>query len=100
MKRLVFHREAEEEYAKAIAYYEGCRQGLGQDFQDEVERGTTRIARNPFECPRYKETSFRKCVLRRFPYSVFYLDRDETVWIAAVAHQKRRPDYWLKRKPE
>ena len=35
--------------------------------------------------------------LRRFPYVVVYLDLTETVQVIAVAHSKRRPNYWRKR---
>jgi toxin ParE1/3/4 len=42
----------------------------------------------------------RKSSVRRFPYVVFYLDLEEYIWIAAVAHQRRRPGYWVYRTPE
>jgi hypothetical protein len=30
---------------------------------------------------------------------VYYVELDDAIWIAAVAHQKRRPGYWTRRKP-
>jgi toxin ParE1/3/4 len=42
----------------------------------------------------------RKCFVRRFPYTIFYLELAEQIWIAAVAHQRRRPGYWRNRMPE
>jgi plasmid stabilization system protein ParE len=36
--------------------------------------------------------------VKRFPYSVFYRLREDHVRILAVAHQKRRPFYWRKRR--
>ena len=47
----------------------------------------------------YKNTVFRKCSLKQFPYAVYYLELDHCVWIAAVAHQKRKPGYWSQRRP-
>ncbi len=35
--------------------------------------------------------------VRRFPYRLVYLEQPEQLWIIAVAHQSRRPDYWLRR---
>jgi hypothetical protein len=35
--------------------------------------------------------------MRRFPFSVEYLDDPELVTIVAVAHSKRRPGYWKDR---
>ena len=34
---------------------------------------------------------------RRFPYGVVYQEREGRIFIVAVAHQRRKPDYWLKR---
>jgi len=39
----------------------------------------------------------RKFLLARFPYSVYYLSRDDEVLILAVAHGSRRPGYWRHR---
>jgi toxin ParE1/3/4 len=39
----------------------------------------------------------RRRVLRRFPYSVVFLVREEVVVVVAIAHHKRRPGYWLRR---
>jgi toxin ParE1/3/4 len=38
--------------------------------------------------------------VNRFPYLVFYDESDEDIWVAAIAHERRRPDYWRNRKPE
>lgn len=42
-----FHPEADEEFVKAVAYYEGCDPGLGIDFSRE---GYTTI-RNAIDYP-------------------------------------------------
>jgi toxin ParE1/3/4 len=36
----------------------------------------------------------RRFVLRRFPFSIIYLDDPEVRSIVAVAHSKRKPGYW------
>jgi toxin ParE1/3/4 len=99
MKPVVFHPEAEAELRAGIDYYEGQRQGLGAEFRDEVEAATARIAQSPQACPPYGDQGLRKCVLLRFPYTLFYLELDEVIWVAAVAHQRRRPGYWKGRQP-
>jgi len=43
---------------------------------------------------------FRACPLKRFPYTIFYIDLDEQIWVGAVAHQSRRPGYWARRRPD
>ncbi|MEI6231981.1 MAG: hypothetical protein WCT04_02950 [Planctomycetota bacterium] len=32
-----------------------------------------------------------------FASNVVYTERPSTIWIVAVAHRSRRPDYWTKR---
>jgi hypothetical protein len=41
----------------------------------------------------------RICPLHRFPYSLFYEDLPDRVWVAAVGHHRRRPSYWARRRP-
>jgi toxin ParE1/3/4 len=95
-----FHPEAQAELDAAIAYYEERRSGLGLDLQAEVQAAVDLIQRNPQLCPLHKDTAYRKRVLNRFPYTVFYLDREDSTWIMAVAHQKRKPGYWASRTIE
>ena len=35
-----------------------------------------------------------------FPYTIYYVALDDSLWIAAMAHQRRRPGYWSRRHPE
>jgi len=47
-----------------------------------------------------KESGFRHVVLRRFQYILFCQELPDVIWIAAVAHGKRRPGYWRSREIE
>jgi toxin ParE1/3/4 len=99
VKPALFHPAAEAELYDAIAYYESRATGLGLSFQAEVERVVDRIQQHPDRWPAYKNTTYRKCSLERFPFSLFYLELEDVIWIAALAHQKRNPGYWLHRQP-
>jgi toxin ParE1/3/4 len=33
-------------------------------------------------------------MLKRFPYTIFYVVEGNTVFVLAVAHQRREPGYW------
>ena len=100
MKPVVFHQDAEAELDAAMAYYESQRSGLGLDLRTDIARTIGRIQRHPQLFPLHNEGKLRKSSVRRFPYVVFYLDLEEYIWIAAVAHQRRRPGYWVYRTPE
>ncbi len=100
MKPFGFGPEALEEYEAAIEHYQNVREGLGLEFQVVVEEAIRLIQVTPKLHSRYKKTRFRKCVLRRFPYNLFYAELADRIWSAAVVHQRRRPDYWKDRTPD
>jgi toxin ParE1/3/4 len=100
MKPVIFDAEAEDEFGAAVKYYERQREELGTEFEHAVEQAISRIAQNPGQFPTHGDRGIRKCLLKRFPYTIFFLELDECIWIAAVAHQKRRPGYWASRWPE
>jgi toxin ParE1/3/4 len=100
VKPLVFHPEAEAEFLAAIAWYEQQRAGLGGDFRDAVEAATRQIQQTPQVFTPHGNQGARKCLVRGFPYTIFFVELDQAIWIAAVAHQKRRPNYWASRTPD
>jgi toxin ParE1/3/4 len=100
MKPFLIHAEARAELEEAVAHYEAQRRGLGRDFHKVFERAVDLIRQNPEIGAIYKETSYRYFTLRRFPYVIYYLELREHISIAAVAHGRRRPDYWRRRRVE
>ena len=100
MKQIVVHSEAIAELDEAMAYYERHVEGLGLDLLSEIMKASFKIQQNPQLYPVYKNTEFRICLVERFPYTIFYLEFEESIWMAAMAHQKRRPGYWKKRTLE
>jgi toxin ParE1/3/4 len=100
VKPVVFHSEAQADLDAALAYFEHQREGLGLELEQEVEAAVARLQQNPKIGTPYKATGFRRQVLKRFPFVIYYADLEECLWIAAIAHGKLRPDYWKKRKPD
>jgi plasmid stabilization system protein ParE len=90
-------QEAEDELNEAIAYYEDAGAGLGQRLKAEARAAISWIQNNPL-LPRVRPKSYRRVNLRVFPYYVAYFIWGETIWILAVAHGRRRPEYWMERK--
>jgi toxin ParE1/3/4 len=96
MKHVIFHPQAEAEYDEAIGFYEEKQRGLGFRLEKEIIRILSGIVEDPLRWPIYK-FGLRKCVLTRFPYKIFYLLLSDYIWVVAVAHGSRRPDYWQER---
>lgn len=39
----------------------------------------------------------RRFLLKRFPFALPYLVLEDLVVVLAIAHERRQPQYWLKR---
>ncbi len=92
--KYTFHPEAE--YEEAVNYYEDRRKGLGRDFATEVYSAVQRI----INCPKawaVMESGIRRCLTKRFPYGVIYSEGEDEIFILAVMHLRRNPDYWKHR---
>jgi len=97
---VLFHRLAAQEYRDARRWYERRRAGLGAELKAAVEKAVERIAAQPDRWPVFRDR-YRRVRLRRFPYALYYhIDNLDDILILAVAHHRRRPGYWLRRKRE
>ena len=98
MKRsgLRFHPAAQAELLAAQAWYWERNEATGDAFFLEIERGLDEIAEHPQRWPLCGHGA-RKFILRRFPFSIVYIRRETAIEIVAVAHGKRRPEYWKRR---
>jgi toxin ParE1/3/4 len=97
MATLICDPAAKLEIREAAAYYEECRPGLGQAFLEAVEAAVTYLTQNPLHCRRIGGR-FRRCLVTRFPYGVIYAVERDLIYIVAIMHLKRRPDYWKTRE--
>ncbi len=91
-----FHPEADEEFVEAVAYYEECEPGLGLDFAREVSATIENALDYPSAWPEI-EDEIRRCLVHRFPYGVLYSIEPHGIFILAVMHLHRHPDYWKHR---
>jgi plasmid stabilization system protein ParE len=94
-----FVKEAQGEFNEAIDYYEDARPGLGRRFKEQVDRAVLRVAAHP-ELWHLRPGRYRRINLRVFPYYIPYAVRGETLWVLAVAHTKRSPEYWIDRRDQ
>jgi toxin ParE1/3/4 len=100
VKPATLHVDAEAGLREALDYYEGRRSGLGGEFRREFEAALQRVRANPQAYAVEDDRRIRYCPLHRLPYTLVYLELDDRIWVAAVAHQRRRPRYWARRRPD
>ncbi|NOU01799.1 MAG: type II toxin-antitoxin system RelE/ParE family toxin [Gallionella sp.] len=96
MRQIVFRHQARSELDKAGDWYERELAGLGLEFFAEINRLLQHIANNPEQFPvLYRGT--RKAVARRFPYCVYFRERNHRIVVVAVFHSARNPAVWKSR---
>ena len=93
MQEMTFHEEADVELQEAALYYEERAFDLGLTFLEEIYEATQRVLANP-KAYKLVGDEVRQAPIRRFPYSILYVDEPDRIRVIAVAHQKRRPGYW------
>ncbi|MFM7366996.1 MAG: type II toxin-antitoxin system RelE/ParE family toxin, partial [Sphaerospermopsis kisseleviana] len=95
---VIFHPWAEQELTDAINYYEQQKTGLGLEYLEAVEQVVNCLMYYP-EIGAKVRGSIRRLVIPKFPYALLYrVLEEEKIRILAVAHHKRKPFYWSKRK--
>ena len=87
---LRFTPEIEEDVISAYAWYEHKSQGLGEDFIRIFDSAVSEIAHNP-RLSTQLDHGFRRRLLRRFPYAIYYTFQDETIIIFGLFHCARDP---------
>ncbi len=94
--KIFFLDEAAREFSAAVAYYDGQEPGLGQRFEEEIDRALVWLGQNPHVCP-LRRGVFRRMNLHIFPYYIPYVIRESTLWVVAIAYGGRKPEYWIRR---
>jgi plasmid stabilization system protein ParE len=92
-----YHPHARREIDDAADYYDNLDLKLGDDFLEEIDDCISRILMFPLAWPKMQAGSVRRCRTHRFPYSLIYDLDEEQVFILAVMHESREPNYWVDR---
>ena len=93
---LIVAPEAEQDVADAYGWYESQRQGLGEDFLTSVDACIEAIRRMP-EMHSLAHENYRRALVRRFPYAVFYEYARDAVRVYCISHTSRDPQKWRQR---
>ena len=97
MKGYRFLPPAEEEMTEASLYYEAAQSGLGQEYLDDLQFTVNAVRERPYS-GRPAGHGLRMAIFRRFPFVLIYAEEPLEIIVIAVAHQRRRPEYWRSRE--
>lgn len=98
MTPIQFAKPASEEFEAAIRWYEQRSQGLGAEFYDAIVAAMELTGAHPeIGATRSDPLPTRQFVLQRFPYKIVSRVRSRDLYVVAIAHTSRRPDFWQNR---
>jgi plasmid stabilization system protein ParE len=94
-----WHPKAVEDLQRAADWYRSQDDGphLLARFERAVTREVEHVSRAPERWPVARGLHRQKVFVGSFPYALIYRAQAQTVFIVAVAHQRRRPGYWRDR---
>ncbi len=96
MKEVIVREEAESDISRSYEWYESKREGLGANFMLCVDEAFSRISRNPKHYPTLLNP-VRRAFVKRFPYGVYYIEREKSIAVLAVLHSRQSPQHWKSR---
>ena len=93
---LIIAPEAEQDVDGAYCWYEDRRPGLGEEFLSCVDAGIQTISRIPELYAKVHE-EYRRALVRRFPYAIFYEYNGGKVIVYSIFHTSMDPRKWRSR---
>jgi plasmid stabilization system protein ParE len=81
---------------EAQDWHEGEVAGLGRRFRQAIEALIERMSDNPRQFPTIFK-NVRRALVRRFPYSLFFVVDGDALIVIACFHSSRDPAHWQKR---
>ena len=84
---------AEADIQEAYEYYEECRHGLGLDFILCLEASLDKIIKTPNHYP-VIHRNIHRILVKRFPFGIFFIVKENTIVVLAVMHGSRSPRRW------
>ena len=88
--KLSYTSRAKEELGLAFTWYEEQRRGLGFEFLDCTEVAIESILHMPKMYVEY-HCNFRRALVRRFPFSIFYTIEKSEIVIHAIFDNRQDP---------
>jgi toxin ParE1/3/4 len=96
VKNYIVRPAAAADIDSAYEWYEREREGLGEEFLQEV-RATLKLVLSMPEGYPVVERRTRRALIHRFPYGLFYRIVDDTIVFVACFHTSRDSALWKRR---
>lgn len=94
--KLNYHNLAEMEIESSLSWYEERSKQAFDQFRIRLASVLNYIIQSPERFPRVYD-EFRSARVNKFPYKIIFRIEQGTVYVIALAHDKRDPEYWKDR---
>lgn len=89
--KVVYSEAFQAELCCITGRYSAESRELGRSFVQIVENACLEIAADPLRW-RVFDGRVRRCLVRRFPYIIYYLVDDDLIYFGALLHSARHPE--------
>ena len=93
---VITHPDALEELRDAMSWIRKCSDWTPDRPLAEYDAHVQKIRGAP-DTFRFIYRDFRRVNLNRYPYAIIYRFRANSIYVIAIMHEKRHPDYWKHR---
>lgn len=93
---IVLTPDANQDITETFLWYESQSIGLGKNFLAQVDN-SLKIIQNNHELYSIKYRDVRRCLIKRFPYKIFYKVNKDQIIVLAVIFGGRDPN-WIKKR--
>ena len=90
--------KAQKDVSKAYEWYEDKVTGLGFEFIQSVDARIKHIARKLQHFQLVYGKSVRRALISRFPFAIYFVEKDTSLIVFAILHQRVNPSRWKTRK--
>ncbi len=89
--------EAQSEFNNAFLYYKDKHLELGVIFTHKFKTAIDNIEQFPLIYHQV-QTNIRRALMDKFPFAIIYQIKGKVIFILALAHTSRKPNYWTNRE--
>ena len=91
--RVEIRDRASQEFIESYLWYEKQREGLGEEFHDEVQEHFAILRERPQGFAKWRGP-YKRINLQRFPFLIIFRVVKNVVIVFSVFHNKRDPKQW------
>jgi plasmid stabilization system protein ParE len=91
IRKIIIRPEAKRDLREAKGWYRGVSRELANDFVSSIDDAIALARERPLAFQIVHRT-FRRVLVHRFPYALFYHPTEDHIIVVAVLHQARDPE--------